>query len=108
MAEKAKAKKKTAAKRKSGLKGKVADLPKQTKRLRKGAAGIGHNGAPAGISDDEIKAMQDKLDRQFTKFQKAQADAKTENSTYRDMLKDFGKKGLDKQAYIEARNLDKE
>lgn len=102
MAERAKARpKKTAAKRAGGRgsRGTVATLPKKV--------GKGHNGPP-GMTDDQIRDWQGKLDRAFKKVGEAQEEVKQANGVYRSLLKSAKKEGFDPTAYIEARNLDRE
>ena len=106
MAERAraKAKKKTAKGGKIRSRGKVAELPASALKARKGSK---HNGPP-GMTDDQIADWQGKLDRSYKKVTDAQDEVRTMNGVYRSMLKAAGKEGFDKQAYIEARTLDKE
>lgn len=102
MAERAKARlKKTAAKRAGGRgsRGTVATLPKKV--------GKGHNGPP-GMTDDQIRDWQGKLDRAFKKVGEAQEEVRQLNGVYRSLLKSAKKEGFDPTAYVEARNLDRE
>lgn len=80
--------------------GRVAMLPRK-------ASGNKHNGPP-GLTDDAIRDWQTKLDRSYKKVTDAQDEGRSANGVYRSMLKEAAKQGLDKQAYIDARALDRE
>lgn len=77
----------------------MATLPKKV--------GKGHNGPP-GMTDDQIRDWQGKLDRAFKKVGEAQEEARQLNGVYRSLLKSAKKEGFDPTAYVEARDLDRE
>lgn len=108
MAQRASAKSKKARTGKVPSRGRVATLPKSALKAKgKGKRGNKHNGPP-GMTDDQIRDWQGKLDRAYKKVTEAQDEVRQANGVYRNLLKAAGKEGFAKQAYIEARSLDKE
>lgn len=108
MAQRASAKSKKARTGKVPSRGRVATLPKSALKAKGGGRkGNKHNGPP-GMTDDQIRDWQGKLDRAYKKVTDAQDETRQMNGVYRNLLKAAGKEGFDKQAYIEARMLDKE
>jgi len=100
------AKKASAAKSRGGRSGAISSRGRVAMLPRK-AKGNKHNGPP-GLTDDAIRDWQGKLDRSYRKVTDAQDEVRSANGVYRSLLKEAGKQGFDKQAYIEARALDKE
>ena len=100
MAAKAKAKKSSGGRKKRGVSGNAVGS--------RGRTAKGANGAPKGMTPDEELSWINKLDRLWTSARKAQEEAKEVLGVYRSALKEAGKIGFNKDAYIDARDMDKE
>lgn len=109
MATRASAKSKKGTSKKGGKvksKGTVATLPKQS---RAGKPGVGHNsGAKGGMTDSEKKVEINRLNRLYADWQKELETAKQSKGVYDAARKAAKKKGLNIDAYTDARDMHKD
>jgi len=110
LATRASAKSKKARTGKVPSRGKVATLPKSALKAKgkgkKARRALGDNGGP-GLTDAQIKAELNRLNRLYSDWEKDRDVAKQSNGVYRSAIKAAKKIGIDTDAYIGARDKDR-